>query len=561
MMLSRISIRAKLIGLVSFLLLAIVALGAFAIVEMQTINRSTQEIQTNWLPSVRLLGEMRTQAARFRAVLRDTLTDPDEAFMAEIQKNLAARAKDFDKAFASYESVVSSPEERVMYNDIGTSWKKFRAASDEVVDLAKKFEVVSARKLNNEKAVPMGRAMDSALSKIVDFNDKGAEAAGNRATSDYNTGFAIVVAVLVIAITAGAVCAFLIVRDVAKGIASVVKPMQMLGNDDLSTEIPHQGEKTEIGQIADTLQVFKNALIAKRAADLAAANEASAKMKRAEVVDNITRGFETMVGELVASLAAASTEMESSAGTLTNAADVTAQLSTSAANGSRNVSESIQSTAAATEEITSSVSEISRQVQESSLVAKRAVSQAEKTNSSINELSKAAARIGDVVKLITAIAEQTNLLALNATIEAARAGEAGRGFAVVASEVKALASQTAKATDEIGTQIAGMQAATDDSVATIKEISATIDQMSEISSAIAAAVEEQGAATQEIARNVRQAAELCSQVAVNIDDVNRGNSETGTASSQVFSAAQSLAQESNRLESEVQRFIGQIRAA
>ncbi|MBY0380463.1 MAG: MCP four helix bundle domain-containing protein [Xanthobacteraceae bacterium] len=560
-MLSRISIRAKLIGLVSVLLLAIGALGSFAIVEMRTINRSTQEIQANWLPSIRLLGEMRTQAARFRAVLRDTLTEPDDAFMADIEKNLAARARDFDKAFAAYAPLTSSAEERSMYDDIGASWKKFRASSDEVVALAKQHDVTGARKLNKEKSVPMGRAMDAAMSKIVDFNDRGAEAAGLRATRDYDISFMVVLAALFIAVAAGTSAAFLIVRDIAKGIASVIKPMRMLGNDDLTAEIPYQGEKTEIGQIADTLQVFKTALIAKKAADLAAANEASSKMKRAEVVDDITRGFETMVGELVASLAAASTEMESSASTLTNAADVTAQLSNSAASGSRDVSNSIQSTASATEEITSSVSEISRQVQESSRVAKRAVEQAEKTNSSISELSKSAARIGDVVKLITAIAEQTNLLALNATIEAARAGEAGRGFAVVASEVKALASQTAKATDEIGTQIAGMQAATDDSVATIKEISATIDQMSEISSAIAAAVEEQGAATDEIARNVRQAAELCAQVAVNIDDVNRGNSETGTASSQVFTAAQALAQESTRLETEVQKFIGQIRAA
>src|SRR5262249_42620936 len=160
----------------------------------------------------------------------------------------------------------------------------------------------------------------------------------------------------------------------------------------------------------------------------------------------------------------------------------------------------------ATEEMTSSVNEIARQVQNSSGIALDAVRQAERTDARIAELLNAASRIGDVVKLITAIAEQTNLLALNATIEAARAGEAGKGFAVVAQEVKALAAQTAKATDEIGTQIAAMQTATQDSVAAIKEISTTISKISEISTMIAAAVEEQGATTQEIARNVQETA-------------------------------------------------------
>jgi methyl-accepting chemotaxis protein len=560
-MLSRLSISAKLIALVSVLLVSLAALGTFSVSEMHTINKSTQEIQTNWLPSIRLLGEMRTQAARYRAVLRDYLTGPDETVMIDIQKNLDARAHDFIKAFESYGKMTKSPEEQAMYKDLGNEWKNFKAGSDEVVAAARKYDFAQARELNATKVVKVGRAMDGALSKIVVLNDKGADDAGDRAAHDYNRAFVIVLGGLALLIVIGAGAAFLIVRDVAKGIASVVQPMQLLAQGDLSPEIPHQGAKTEIGKISATLQVFKDALIAKKAADIVSANEATAKMQRAETVDGVTRKFESMIGELVASLASASTEMESSAGTLTKAADVTQQLSTSAANGSRTVSESIQSTAAATEEITSSVAEIGRQVMESSRVAQRAVQQAEKTNSSISELSAAAARIGDVVKLITAIAEQTNLLALNATIEAARAGEAGRGFAVVASEVKALASQTAKATDEIGAQIAGMQAATDDSVTTIKEISATIDQISEISSAIAAAVEEQGAATQEIARNVRQAAELCSQVAVNIDDVSRGNSETGAASSQVFSAAQSLAQESTRLEVEVQGFINQIRAA
>jgi methyl-accepting chemotaxis protein len=127
----------------------------------------------------------------------------------------------------------------------------------------------------------------------------------------------------------------------------------------------------------------------------------------------------------------------------------------------------------------SSITEISRQVQDSARIAGEAVDQAQRTNDRVGELAKAAGRIGDVVELINTIAGQTNLLALNATIEAARAGEAGRGFAVVASEVKALAEQTAKATGEISQQISGIQAATQESVGAIREIGDTIGRMSE----------------------------------------------------------------------------------
>jgi methyl-accepting chemotaxis protein len=209
----------------------------------------------------------------------------------------------------------------------------------------------------------------------------------------------------------------------------------------------------------------------------------------------------------------------------------------------------------------SSISEIGRQIETSTSIARAAVDQARQTDARINKLNQAATKIGDVVSLITTIAEQTNLLALNATIEAARAGESGRGFAVVASEVKALAAQTAKATSEIGEQIAEIQAATGESVAAIKEIGTTIGSISQVTSAIAAAVEEQGAATQEIARNVQQAAEGTTQVASSITEVNRGAAETGSASSQVLSSAQSLSTESNRLRLEVDKFLETVRAA
>jgi methyl-accepting chemotaxis protein len=325
--------------------------------------------------------------------------------------------------------------------------------------------------------------------------------------------------------------------------------------------IPTIDRADEIGAMAGSLQVFKEALIAKQASDEAAAVEADAKIQRGQRVDKITRDFESMIGEIVEIVSSASAELEVSAATLTSNAERSEQLTTMVAAASEEASTNVQSVASATEEMASSVNEISRQVQDSARIASEAVEQAQKTNDRVGELAKAAARIGDVVELINTIAGQTNLLALNATIEAARAGEAGRGFAVVASEVKALAEQTAKATGEISQQISGIQAATQESVGAIKEIGDTIARMSEIASTIASAVEEQGAATQEISRNVQQAAHGTQQVSSNITDVQRGASETGSASSQVFSAAKSLSGESSRLKREVGKFLNSVRAA
>ena len=325
--------------------------------------------------------------------------------------------------------------------------------------------------------------------------------------------------------------------------------------------IPTANRADEIGAMSGSLQVFKEALIAKKAADEAAAVEADAKIQRGQRVDKITRDFESMIGEIVEVVSSASTELEASAGTLTATAERSEQLTTVVAAASEEASTNVQSVASATEEMASSVNEISRQVQDSARIASEAVEQARKTNDRVGELAKAATRIGDVVELINTIAGQTNLLALNATIEAARAGEAGRGFAVVASEVKALAEQTAKATGEISQQISGIQAATQESVAAIKEIGDTIGRMSEIASTVTSAVEEQGAATQEISRNVQQAAHGTQQVSANIADVQRGASETGSASSQVLTAAKSLSGESGRLRLEVGKFLNSVRAA
>jgi methyl-accepting chemotaxis protein len=349
----------------------------------------------------------------------------------------------------------------------------------------------------------------------------------------------------------------------------IVKPINLLkvvmeafARNDLKADVPGIERRDELGDMARTVEVFKkNGLEVERMrGEQQAAEKRNAEQRKADM-NKLADAFEGAVGEIIETVSSASTELEASATTLTATATRATEVTTAVAAASEEASTNVQAVASATEEMASSVNEISRQVQESARMAGEAVEQARRTNDRVGELSKAAGRIGDVVELINTIAGQTNLLALNATIEAARAGEAGRGFAVVAAEVKALAEQTAKATGEIGQQIAGIQSATQDSVNAIREISGTIEKLSEISSTIAAAVEEQGAATQEISRNVQQAAQGTEQVSANITDVQRGAGETGSASSQVLSAAQSLSRDSNRLKLEVGEFLTTVRAA
>jgi len=349
---------------------------------------------------------------------------------------------------------------------------------------------------------------------------------------------------------------------IARPIRAVVELLQQLAGGKYDIDISGTERGDEVGEVARTALVFKeNGLARIRMEREQKEAEVRAAAQRRTDMLQLADGFERAVGEIVETVSSASTELEASAGTLTSTAERSQELTTVVAAASEEASTNVQSVASATEQLSSSVNEISRQVQESARMASEAVDQARHTNARVGELSKAAARIGDVVELINTIAGQTNLLALNATIEAARAGEAGRGFAVVASEVKALAEQTAKATGEIGQQISSIQAATQESVGAIREISGTIERLSEIASTIAAAVEEQGAATQEISRNVQQAAQGTQQVSSNIVDVQRGAGETGSASSQVLSSAQSLSQDSNRLKLEVGKFLNSVRAA
>jgi len=354
----------------------------------------------------------------------------------------------------------------------------------------------------------------------------------------------------------------LIVRRVTKPLTSVTASLTAIADGRNDVEIDCEERTDEIGEIARTVAVFKsNSAERRRLREEQTAAAAAAAEQRKSELRRFVDSFQTSVGGILDRVLSSSGEFEQVARQLTETARTTADLSQGSAGASETASEHVRAAAAASDELSSSISEITRRVQESNGIAADAVKQAAATDARITELSEAGARIGDVVKLITSIAEQTNLLALNATIEAARAGDAGRGFAVVAQEVKSLAGQTAKATEEISSQIANMQTATQESVGAIKAIGETIERISDITTSISAAVEQQKSATQNIAESVRAAASGTADVAVNIRNAAQGATETGETSSRMFASAQALSGESLRLKAEVEKFLDGVRAA
>jgi methyl-accepting chemotaxis protein len=181
--------------------------------------------------------------------------------------------------------------------------------------------------------------------------------------------------------------------------------------------------------------------------------------------------------------------------------------------GNERVRAMMESVAAGSEELNTSVREISAAMTKSRETAMGAVDQVSAADAQAQRLSDAAQAMSGIVEMINNITGQINLLALNATIESARAGEAGRGFAVVASEVKSLANQAKQATDKIGQEIGSLNAISGDVVAALSSIKQAISNVSEYVNSTAAAVEEQSTVTNEMSTSMQRAAEEAAAIA------------------------------------------------
>lgn len=393
--------------------------------------------------------------------------------------------------------------------------------------------------------------------------------------------------IILVAVAVGTGLAIFTIRSISNPITVITKAMDRLSHGHMETEVPGRKRRDEIGEMAQSVQIFKINEIErlkleedakqsrksrkeeddKQAQEKAERQEterqaadtkALEKQEQAKILKDHIQNFEGEVGRVLENLKHSANEMQDTAQALEETSKATNRETVSASSESETALQNVNSVSAATEEMSSSIMEINRQVEEASSIAKTGVEQAEKSNQMVDGLATSARKIDDIVVIIRDIAEQTNLLALNATIEAARAGEAGKGFAVVAAEVKNLASQTAKATKDISGQISEIQKATDEAVLTIKDVTATVDQLSAISTSLSGTIHEQTAATTEISQNAQNAAQGTRRVNDNISKVKANAANTGATAVKVREATEKMAEESHNLRTAVSGFLKSV---
>jgi methyl-accepting chemotaxis protein len=508
----------------------------------------------------RALGDLLADANFAVGMLGRAASASDAATLDAFQKEFAALA---EHATAQAKSL-GTEDEPASFASALDDLLDFGAGAQTVFELRRQELAAqqSARRIMGDAGIVTDDLGKGVAARVAAVGTK-TQAATDRSDAAIAMGRLVMLAIAAASVVAAFLFVWLYIgRNLVARIVGLAQAMQRIADGDLSTEVANAVKREdEIGRMAGALSVFRDGIIRANALAAERAKQQEAAQQRAVAIEGLTHGFNAGAASALAAVSGASTDMQGTAERMSAAAQRASAETEAVAAAADQAAVNVHTVAQATGELSNSIREITSKVAESARIAEQAVDQVAISRDTVHELSTAAQQIGEVVGLINSIAGQTNLLALNATIEAARAGEAGKGFAVVASEVKSLATQTAKATEGITAQVGAIQGSTRQAVEAIKVVGEIISRMSEIATAVAAAVEEQGATTQGIAHNIEEAAAGTARVSSHVADLSEVAKAAGRSAEEVLGATARLTSESEALRGEVDRFLGQIKAA
>jgi methyl-accepting chemotaxis protein len=559
-MLSRLTIRAKLLGGFGTVILLLALVGGGGVFAISTLSRSLETITENWMPSIAVLGDYNSAAVEMRQTEALLLAFSEPAQRAARRPRVEQNQARQREIWSRYEPLITPGEEQRLANLMQERAAAYNRRLVETIRLLDANDDAGAAR-NIVAARQDYEAYIAAIRTMIDFQADGSRQTTEAASVESRWLLAGILGLMVVAVVIGGVIAVGIGRSVAGRVGRIAEATGRLAKRDYDFTLTEAKDQDEIGALARALDTCRDGL---READRLATQQveqARLQAERTARVDTLVKSFEAEAAGVLRAVSSAATELSATAGVMTETAEDGSRQAAAVAAASEQASANVQTVAASTEELASSISEVARQVRDTAAITNRAADAARETDGTVRGLADAANKIGDVVRLINDIAGQTNLLALNATIEAARAGEAGKGFAVVASEVKNLASQTAKATEEIAQQIAAMQAETTRTVDAITAIGRTIEELNATTAQVAAASEQQAAATQEIGRAVAEAAMGTQEASRSAVGVKQGAERTGGAAEELRGASADLARQSERLRGQVDSFLADIRAA
>jgi methyl-accepting chemotaxis protein len=549
----------KILGPVALMILTAIAIVAFSVFELareRNAGKLAIDRDAAGLVDVLVIQEgLYSAADKEKAAI---LSDKADA-VKQHADDWGGEIKDVRDTLVDLQSLDLSDEQRAVVEEIKASVEAYAGIADRTFALAAEQKDADALALaTGPGAAARGKA-DELGDKIRESYDTALSAAKTDEDSTFRSTVAWLISGSGLALTmVTALLLWITIGGVIRPIRAMTGTMRSLASGELDTEIPALARRDEIGVMASAVNVFKRNALEKRELESRQLRDRAARARRQEEVDQLVGFFGRSVGGVFAAVSKASVGIADTSTSLQDSAVDTGNRSKQVLADIGLTSSTVEAVAAASQELSASISEIGRQAGESSRISTAAMRQSDEVVTQVAELSGAAQQIGAVVELINKIASQTNLLALNATIEAARAGAAGKGFAIVASEVKALAQQTGKATEVIGGQVSAIQSVASRTAQAIQGITDTVKEVNAIAVSIASAVSEQSAATQEIARSFERVSETTGSVSRSMEHVRAAVDRNTESANSVKIIAEDLSRQADSLGVEVKDFLGAL---